>query len=330
MKRFLQLTFLLLTVLACMVSSSVADDPGLSALRSGSASKEPVGAIYHWKTNFAPDSTDIAFIEQHNIRRIYVRMFDVAESKDYVSGFVRIVPIATTTFEAEVPEGVEIVPTVFITIEALREMRYSTSYYAELIIDRIFAMVTYNNLGSISEVQFDCDWTSSTREIYDDLCSSAKAILHEKNVELSITVRLHQLEEPAPFVDRGVLMLYNTGAFKNVKTHNSILDIRDVKPYLKRMKYEIPLDFAYPTFGWGIKFEDNKFSKIVTNPEQEIVAEGEHIRMERPAVSEVLEVKRLVELCLGAPDTYNILYHLDQSQLKNYTDNEINQILSSY
>ena len=44
--------------------------------------------------------------------------------------------------------------------------------------------------------------------------------------------------------------------------------------------------------------------------------------------AEIIEVKELVEHKLGKPANGNILYHLDDVQLKNYTDNEISQILA--
>lgn len=120
-------------------------------------------------------------------------------------------------------------------------------------------------------------------------------------------------------------MLYNTGALKNPQTRNSILDIADAKPYLKPTKYDLPLGYAYPAFGWGVKFKDDEFVTIVSN-ENESPSRNETIRRERATAAEILEVKALVEKMLGAPASGNILYHLDESQLKNYTDEEIAQI----
>ena len=254
-------------------------------------------------------------------------MFDVSIKRNYAENTNDIVPIATTEFKVPVPDSVEVVPVTFITIEALRQMRGEEAKYAELIVERLLAMCSYNKCGQISEIQFDCDWTSSTKDIYTKLCKSAKSLLEVKNIDLSITVRLHQLTESAPDVDRGVLMLYNTGAFKNFDTRNSILDIKDSKIYLKKLKYSIPLDYAYPVFGWGIKFRDEKFVSIVQ--ESDIVTdENEYIRYERPSVESILEVKKLVEQQLGKPYSGNILYHFDKKQLKNYTDNEIDQIIA--
>ena len=123
-------------------------------------------AIYHWRTTFAPDSAEIAFVRRHDIRRIYLRMFDVATEHTPETGHDEAVPIATTRFTAAIPDGVEIVPTVYITLEALRAMRGRETQYAELIVERLRAMASYNGCGAIREMQFDCDWTSTTRESY--------------------------------------------------------------------------------------------------------------------------------------------------------------------
>lgn len=121
-------------------------------------------------------------------------------------------------------------------------------------------------------------------------------------------------------------MLYNTGALKDFKTKNSILNIDDIKPYLKKVKYSIPLSYAYPAFGWGVKFKGEKFVSIV-NENGTPSSPDERIRVERPTAAEILAVKKLVERKLGKPAGGNIVYHLDYSQLKNYTYDEIDKIL---
>lgn len=286
-------------------------------------------SIYHWKTTFNMDSTEIEFMHKHNIDRLYLRMFDVATEPDYLNGGTDIVPIATTEFVTTVPNNVEIVPVTYITIEALRAMNGREPEFAELIVKRLLAMSSYNECGTIKEIQLDCDWTSSTKSSFCKLCQLIKDSLHTQHIALSVTVRLHQLQETPPPADRGVLMIYNTGALKDIETRNSILHIDDVKPYIKQCKYPIPLDFAFPIFGWGVKFEGNRFVSIV--PYDDCVIsdnEHEHIRQERPTFDEILEVKRLVEQNLGKPANGNILYHLDSSQIKHYADNEISQILN--
>ena len=284
-------------------------------------------SIYHWRTTFALDSAERAFIENHNIDRIYIRMFDVALEQNYETTSPEIVPIATTRFVDTIPTNCEVVPVAYITIDALRAMQGEEVEYAHLIVERMKAMCSYNNCGRIKELQLDCDWTQTTRESYATLCSVVKDSLHKEDIELSITVRLHQLQEDPPPANRAVLMLYNTGALKEFETHNSILDINDVKPYIKPMKYPIPLSYAYPFFGWGVKFKDEEFVAIVS-AQDSIHSPEEHIRIERATYSEIAAVKEFVEGNLGKPQGGNILYHLDNTQLKNYTNNEIDKILT--
>ena len=220
-------------------------------------------SVYYWKTVFDIDSTAMSFIEKHDIGRIYLRMFDVATEPDFLNGNFEIVPIATTKFASSVPNNLEIVPVTYITIDALRAMAGREAEFASLIVERLLAMSSYNECGKINEIQLDCDWTSTTKNSYCKLCGIVKDSLSSKGMDLSITVRLHQLQETPPPADRGVLMLYNTGALKSTETQNSILCIDDVKPYIKQKKYAIPLDYAYPVFGWGVKFWNNKFVSIV-------------------------------------------------------------------
>lgn len=283
-------------------------------------------SIYHWKTTFDINDAEAEFLKKHNIERIYVKMYDVATEHNFLLGKSDIVPIATTKFVSTIPGNVEIVPVVYITIEALRAMGGREAELAELIVERTLAMCRYNKCGKIREIQLDCDWTSSSKEVYEKLCGIVRTTLRAKDIDLSITIRLHQLRESAPPADRGVLMLYNTGLLKRYYTKNSILDIADVKLFVKDGRYSIPLAYAYPAFGWGVKFKYNEFEAIV--PEGTVASEDEYVRNERATVSEIIEVKTFVEEKLGKPQSGNILYHLDDAQLKNYTEDEITQILA--
>lgn len=327
--------FLLATIVALMVgcnrrqpSSANRDTP--AAETTAVAERQPAGnAIYYWRTVFSLNADEKAFLHRHNISRLYLRMFDVAVKEDYLKTGFDIVPIATTRFCDTIPPDVEIIPVVYLTIDALREMAGREQKYATNIVERVMAMCSYNECGTISEMQLDCDWTSTTQYIYNALCEQIKTLLSERGISFSITIRLHQLRDVAPPADKGVLMLYNTGAIKNYDTYNSILDYKDVRPYLtKSVNYPIPLDYAYPTFGWGVKFRNKEFVAIVSNPDAEKLAPGESIRRERPAVKDILTIKALTEGCLGKPAGGNILYHLDSTQLKNYSEDEINKIFA--
>ena len=301
--------------------------PGCGDRIEHSAGFVPVNSIYHWKTVFDLDSAEVAFLKKHDVGRVYVRMFDVVPEHDFLNDVTDVVPIATTKFVSPVPADVEIVPVTYITIEALRAMEGREEVIAALIVERMLAMCSYNECGNINELQLDCDWTVATKESYERVCRVAKELLNAKGIALSITVRLHQLRETPPPADSGVLMLYNTGALKRPETDNSILSYDDVDVYVSPTEYPMPLDYAYPIFGWGVKFVENKFVSIVSYECDEI-SENEHIRYERARMCTILDVKELVEKNVGKPARGNILYHLDYSQFKNYTDDEISQILS--
>ena len=308
--------FIALALLACCNNNKQIDQTA-----------EKHTSIYHWKSTFELDSAELAFLQTHNIDRIYLKLFDVATEHNFLDGTADIVPIATTKFVSAVPKGAEIVPVVYITIDALRAMEGREAEFANLIVERSVAMCNYNKLGKIRELQLDCDWTSTSKDVYCNLCKLVKESLQAKEMVLSITVRLHQLKETPPTADSGVLMLYNTGALTNHNTRNSILDIKDAKPYIKTLEYPIPLNYAYPAFGWGVKFENKKFVSIVAE-DYKPLSNKEQVRVERPTFAEIIAVKELVENKLGKPANGNILYHLDEVQLKNYTDHEISQILA--
>ncbi|MGN0190523.1 MAG: hypothetical protein ACI39U_02595, partial [Candidatus Cryptobacteroides sp.] len=151
--------------------------------------------IYYWKSRFQLDGQETAFLREHNVSRLYLKMFDVAADKDMDSGEIGVFPIATTKFISPVPDGMNVVPTVYITLEALKRSAGNEDILARRIVERVLAMVSFHKLGPVRMVQFDCDWTSSTRNSYFSLCGTARELLKKKGIALSGTVRLHQIAE---------------------------------------------------------------------------------------------------------------------------------------
>lgn len=317
--------FAVISLLLLMATACTATQGGSSAKREKVVS---TNAIYHWKGVFSPTAEEYAFMQDHEIGRLYIRFFDIAAEYDNVNQRMEAVPIATTSFDGGIPYGVEVIPVTYITLDGLRQMTGRESYYASIIVERMLAMASYNELGEIREIQLDCDWTESTRNTFFELCEYIMEECHQRDMKLSVTVRLHQINQAAPSADRGVLMLYNTGNLRNPQTENSILNLSDVEPYLKRCNYPLPLDYAYPTYGWGVVFNNGRFSHLVTDYESVTLGEGETMRVERTSVDEILSVKARVERAFGKPYQSNIIYHLDSRQLNNYTDDEINEIFA--
>lgn len=308
--------------------------------------------IYFWKSVFELNGYETDFLRRHDITQLYVKMFDVAPDRDWNTGETDVFPIATTRFKTPKPDSVSIIPTVYITLDALRRSVGEEESLAGKIVERVLAMVSFNDLGPVNTVQFDCDWTESTRDSYFKLCLAARKLLDEKGITLSGTVRLHQLkEEWFPFEKR-VLMLYNLGGLTDYDTHNSILDCTELEKYVNRRMDWQNMDFAYSTFGWGVLFRDRKFVTLlhttdfsdterfqildvntyrVIKPvkiEGHSLLAGDVIRLETSDIHEVLKAKERVEQMLGGHKHYNIIYHLDSLNLSKYSENEIRNIYS--
>ena len=314
-------------------------------------------AVYYWKTRFALNECDQIFIREHKIGRIYMRFFDVSGSEDLMGDVKDVIPIGTVAFDSSKPEGVEIVPTVFITVPALDvvlNQENGVDSLARRIVTRVLNMADYHDMGPIHEIQLDCDWTESRRGSFYYLCSCVRKRLHWHGIALSATIRLHQLWQSAPPVDRGVLMVYNTGAIQKQSTQNSILSETDVRQYLKgdTVKYDLPLDFAWPTYGWGVWFRDGIFRGLlhhtdysdtslyekqaggtfsVINEHQlegHALLPGDRIRPENSPSTAVTAVKALVKQSFPGQTHNNILYHLDSLNLSYYSSDEIQDLFS--
>ncbi len=327
-------------------------------------------AVYFWKTTFDLTETEKEFLSTHKIDKLYLHLFDVALEKNWDTDSESIVPIATTRFVSAPPQGIEIVPVVYITLEVLEQYAshingyyFEEQFLPELIITRVLNMCSYHNLGAIHEVQFDCDWNSSTRYGYNWFCDAAREILHRKGILLSGTIRLHQIEEAVYPFDKGVLMLYNTGSLMDWNTINSILSYGDVEKYLgveKRMENFLSarkdncseISLAYPLFSWSVVYNkkgqlcgllrttdfSNEKNVVKQEANRYLVNENvtienhnlpkrTNIRVEHSEIDEILLVKKLVESKLGPLIKSNILYHLDTKTISNYSDDEIEKIL---
>lgn len=297
--------------------------------------------IYHWKTTFDLTHEDTTFLDSHGITRLYVRMFDVGMERNESTDSLEVVPLGTTRFISRIPAQCDYIPTVYITLKALKAYNGRESDLADLIIRRIYAMCSWNELGEFDEVQYDCDWTAETKASFERLCSYSKRLLEKEHIILSGTIRLHQIEDATYPFDKGVLMIYNTGSFANPKTKNSIIDYDDVYKYLsvkdridrfkKARKENCPhIEMAYPTYGWGVLFDDEgRFRALVTDKEACLLSQSrkENIRIESSEYEEVVTVKELVDSVFGDVSCGNIIYHLDANNLSKYESHEIENIL---
>jgi hypothetical protein len=286
---------------------------------------EPANAVYHWKTVLNPNQYEINFMKKHQVKRMYLKFFDVSTDNLYDGQGVQPVPVATTIFKESskqiIDNEVEIVPVVFITLEALRLEKP----LGERIVQRVDDMCKANHI-EYQEIQLDCDWTRETKELFYSLCREVKMLLYEKKKGLSATIRLHQLRDTLPDIDYGVLMLYNTESLQNPKVKNSILSSSVVQEYMRKAKSDKHLDFAFPTYEWTLWFKGNDFIGIIP-PGGNTDVDGT-LRHERSDYEELIATKSILKQNIkdiNYPSS-TILYHLDSANLSKYRDDEIDKI----
>ncbi|MBR5102229.1 MAG: hypothetical protein IK092_03825, partial [Muribaculaceae bacterium] len=196
----------------------------------------------------------------HNVGKMYVRFFDIVLD----NATAKSKPNATLNLVDEhspFPAGVEIIPTVFIVNDCFAA---DTAAMAERVVKRVLQMCETHSIANVNEIQIDCDWTAKTQSAYFAFLEAVKHELGERNMKLSVTIRLHQLTMDVPPAHYGVLMMYNTGDARDYNIKNPILDYAQVKPYIKNAKnYDLPLCVAYPNFSWNLLFKGKEFKAIL-------------------------------------------------------------------
>jgi hypothetical protein len=144
-----------------------------------------------------------------------------------------------------------------------------------------------------------------------------------------------------------MLMCYNAGDVRNIKTRNSIFDRAEIMSYLKGSeKYPLPLDYALPVFEWAVLYRDSVFKTIVpvrslqgnedrlltdrsggyAVVDQDFVLgytaqglylrKGDIIRYERPSIRDVGEVAGWLSKDKNNEEATLTFYHLNNDDLE--------------
>lgn len=293
----------------------------LALILSGCSKNETSSArsMYYWSTEFRMDSCKTTFLKSHRIKKLYLRYFDVV-----VGDNSEPEPNATVNFASAVPEDIEIVPVVFIVNDC---MRANTVSLAKKISARVLQMNETNDVEGVNEIQIDCDWTNSTRNAFFGFMDELRRILHQKNIKLSTTIRLHQLSQTPPPADKGILMVYNTGDFTRLECKKPILDVNDVVPYIKnKNRYKMPLSAAYPVFGWKILFREGNYVGIMHSDDELPVLPGDSTVYRRPSITDILNTKKVIEKWDGETNNEIILFDLNNKNINKYSYNDYEKI----
>jgi hypothetical protein len=327
-------------------------------------------SFYHWKSSFSMDKNTLQRLENLACKKIYLRIFDVDfEDNQTFAQPIGIFNLPKDSLNNQLFKQYQIVPTIFITNRTFLKIRENQIDTLSILIYQ--KALTFSNAlteggkTSVKMWQFDCDWTSATREKYFLLLKKIQYLQQKNNIQTSVTIRLHQLKfferEGVPPVSTGTLMAYNVGDLDNLEGENSILSLPTLEKFLpKKKNYPLPLEVALPIFSWGVVLRDGQAVLLIhgleesdfllpsvtpyfqlkpTNETQTFVCQeniyfknhylykNDEIRLET-ITPKTLEkcAERLAKTLPSNPNRSIIFYHLDSIHLQRYSDETFKNI----
>src|SRR5262245_29483934 len=162
---------------------------GLVWTRSG-ANSAPGRAFYFWKTQWVGSPQLLASLEQSAIDTLYVRFFDVG----WDDAGKAAQPISALEFQSSLPDGVEIVPVVYIVNNVFLNIPYRDIEELAHNVRKKIGMMASDQKTRFTQVQIDCDWTDGSRRNYFHFAELLGRQLKEEGKTLSATIRLHQIK----------------------------------------------------------------------------------------------------------------------------------------
>jgi hypothetical protein len=326
----------------------------LYACRHKRQHREIEPSFYYWKSVFKINNVEQAVLDSLKVKTIYIKFFDV----NWNERTKQPEPVAKLiSSNYKLPDSITAIPTVFITNECLQQMDTAQiTGLANNIYSLMQDIINTNSFHSIAEIQFDCDWSSTTRDKYFALLKKTKALWQNSAIPVSATIRLHQIKflEKAgtPPVDRGLLMCYNMGNVKSTGTSNSILDPAEVRKFSGRIgEYPLPLDVAFPLFEWKVFFHNNDYAGLIKNLPAvslqsptilqkqnnyhfttDTVINGYHfikgdiLRNEESSLKDILSTADIISPKIKNTRCRVALFHLDSLLLNKYSAYELESI----
>ena len=209
-------------------------------------------------------------------------------------------------------------------------MSRDVSQLDSLLLRRVMQMSETNDITGVREIQIDCDWTMTTRKTYYDFLMRLVERARNENIQISTTIRLHQLTQPVPPVERGVLMMYNTGDVRQWEGTNPILDMRDAGPYMRHLKkYDLPLSTAYPVFAWNVLFRDGHYVGIMHSDDDLPVLKGDTVVERRVELPMLLEAKGAVGRERPDANDEVILFDLSSKTINRINEYHYEKVFSN-
>jgi hypothetical protein len=330
--------------------------------------KQTTKSFYYWKSNFNLQNEDLSTLQKLQIKRLYIRFFDVKWDPTYNAPL----PTPAISFQTPVPNDIVLIPTIYITNETINNCPSGQlTALAQNIVKKVRQIQMNNQLPPFPEIQLDCDWTKNNHEKYFTLLKRIRNELDNwsaeeqlTTIELSATIRLHQIKYPKqtgiPPVTKGVLMCYNLGHPGQAGIKNSILTYDTAVTYLNRVlkQYPLQLDVALPIYSWGAVFQSERYTglinnvtinSLVNNPNfkrindntfiavkntylnQSYIYKNDRIRIDESDYKEVLKTAKFIKKNLNNkhPATNVIIYHFDSELIRRFSYEKLQTIFNS-
>lgn len=326
---------------------------------SKSSNKEISRGVYFWKSKFSLSTSELSWLEETNIQKLYVRFFDV----DWNPNLNKAVPVGDVTIITKKIAGVELIPVIFITNRTLLNLPDSLiSELSNNIYKKILSKLSLFETHSTNEIQLDCDWTETTREKYFNLIKQLKQLTEIDKIKLTATIRLHQVKffnkTGVPPVNRGMLMFYNMSYVSDIRTKNSIYNEEIAKKYLVNFdKYPLDLDVVLPAFSWACWFRNGRLKNLINDIKAKdleansnfvkdgknifravketylkgnYILTGDYLRTEETDFNTTLDAAELIAPHIKNKKITVSIYHLSGEVIKNYGKDKLTDIVDRF
>jgi len=232
----------------------------ITSLQSCKKAGNAKSGFYYWKSNFKLDASQSQILKQVADDKIYIRFFDI----NWDSNTNRAFPNAIINFTQSVSK-LNITPVVFTANKTFEQIKDTAIDSLAIRTNALINHIAQKQGIIFKAVQFDCDWTLSTRDKYFHFLSTFKKL---SGYSIEATIRLHQvkykLTTGVPPVEKGILMFYNMGQVNaNLRQPSSIYNEGDAGKYVIYIsKYPLPLDVALPLFSWAVDIREGRVVQI--------------------------------------------------------------------
>lgn len=314
-------------------------------------------AFYYWKTQLNIGHYEQQVLDSIKAKTLYLRLFDV----DWLKQEDAPQPLGMLQSGALQNTGIQYIPVVYITQRCLLRLNdKDLPGLTEKIAGLIEQLCTKYNIRC-EEIQLDCDWTQHSSKLYFNLLRKFRQQPFIKEKILSCTIRMHQVKytmsNGVPPVDRGLLMVYNMGNLTQYGSHNSILDTREARQYLKYIaNYPLPLDIALPLYYWSALFGQKRFQHIVYNVGKEHLdsknlgktgdnlyrfkadidaagyyfTQGQEIRFEAPTVTDLTNIAAYLSSQVKEKNFRVAFFHLDSTAMDHFKIGDMQKVLDEF